>query len=244
MRFVVFQFISNSSLAIVMSMSEFVLVSICVFLSHDKQLYIFSKQDTFELHINVFKLSASLTGILIPKKTNDLKKQYPKSNRWNHETNSNKRTSLRFSRFLLHVYLYVLSLFLDNVELICTIIFWDLQHSINFHYNNNFNIFGIVVKSSINAVLQSNFRCSTESILVIISHIHLQLHFLFKTCNNREGNLPVYCVKNSCWTDKKMCLLIITMIKCHSNIGFAGIIQLTYICFSCFDGRFSIWLSK
>ena len=93
-----------------------------------------------------------------------------------------------------------------------------------FHYNNNFNIFGIVVKSNKNAVLHSNFRCSTESILVIISHIHLQLRFLFKTCNNREGNLPVYCVKNSCWTDKKMCLLIITMIKCHSIIGFAGII--------------------
>ena len=58
-----------------------------------------------------------------------------------------------------------------------------------FHYDNNFNIFGIVVKSSINAVLHSNFRCSTESILVIISHIHLQLRFLFKTCNNREGKL-------------------------------------------------------
>lgn len=214
MRFVVFQFISNSSLAIVMSMSEFVLVSICVFLSHDKQLYIFSKQDTFELHINVFKLSASLTGILIPKKTNDLKKQYPKSNRWNHERSSNKCTILIFSRVLSHVYLYVLSLFLENVELIST----------KFHYDNNFNIFGIVVKSSINAVLHSNFRCSTESILVIISHIHLQLRFLFKTCNNREGNLPVYCVKNSCWTDKKMCLSIITMIKCHSIIGFAGII--------------------
>ena len=93
-----------------------------------------------------------------------------------------------------------------------------------YHYIYNFNIFSMVVKSSITAVLYSNFRCSTESILVIISHIHLQLRFLFKTCNKREGNLPVYCVKNSCWTDKKMCLSIITMIKCHSNIGFAGII--------------------
>ena len=88
----------------------------------------------------------------------------------------------------------------------------------------DFNMVSKVVQLSINAILHSNFRCSTESILVIISHIHLQLRFLFKTCNNREGNLPVYCVKNSCWTDKKMCLLIITMIKCHSIIGFAGII--------------------
>ena len=95
---------------------------------------------------------------------------------------------------------------------------------LNYHYINHFKILSIAVKLRTKSVLHSNFRCSTESILVIISHIHLQLRFLFKTCNNREGNLPVYCVKNSCWTDKKMCLLIITMIKCHSNIGFAGII--------------------
>ena len=40
-----------------------------------------------------------------------------------------------------------------------------------YHYIYNFNIFSMVVKSSITAVLYSNFRCSTESILVIISHI-------------------------------------------------------------------------